>query len=76
MIVGRVAGHTATSLLNGQVLIAGGADLSTFSKVLASAELYDPTAGIFSATASMTAARNIPTATLLPKREGSHRWRR
>ena len=51
------SGHSATLLLSGQVLIAGGPD--------ATAELYDPTNETFSATGSMTVARSGHTATLL-----------
>ena len=49
-------GSTATLLSNGQVLFTGGqADNS--ATALASAELYDPAAGTFSATGSMTTSR-------------------
>jgi hypothetical protein len=65
-------------LPNGQVLIAGGVNLGG---VLASAELYDPAAGTFTPTGSMTVARVGPTATLLPSEkvliaggEGSSSW--
>jgi hypothetical protein len=63
MTTGRI-GQTATRLANGKVLIAGGEDAS-FSAT-ASAELYDPSSGTFSATGSMTVPRAFHTATLLP----------
>src|SRR5712692_4451136 len=56
-------GHTATPLLDGKVLIAGGANESG---ALASAEVFDPATGAFSAIASMNSQRQWHTATRLP----------
>ena len=58
--------HTATLLPNGQVLVAGGENTSNSSSYLASAELYDPASGTWSATGSRATARVLVTATLLP----------
>ncbi len=61
--------HTATQLLNGRVLVAGGIGVETAEFVtnfLASAELYDPTTGQWTATGSMADMRVGHAAVLLP----------
>jgi hypothetical protein len=60
MTMGRDS-HTATLLLDGRVLIAGG---ETFHESR-SAELYDPETGTFTATGSMVTGHVLGTATLL-----------
>jgi hypothetical protein len=60
--------HTSTRLLNGKVLYAGGGG-SSYTDLLASAELYDPATGTTSLVAPMNLPRRAHTAVLL--RDGS-----
>jgi hypothetical protein len=69
MVASR-AGHTATLLANGTVLVAGGAGSAEESACqchapIGTAELYDPASGTWSDTASMIEVRGGHTATLL-----------
>jgi hypothetical protein len=56
--------HTATLLADGRVLFAGGEN--TYQQVIASTEIYDPKAGTFTETGSMTVPRELHSAVLLP----------
>lgn len=66
MTIGRM-GHTATLLPDGRVLVVGGAGPSTTVAAgpLASAEVFDPATGAWTATGSMGQVRVGHTATLL-----------
>jgi WD40 repeat protein len=65
MTEGR-AGHTATLLRDGRVLVVGGTHTEGSGLGLATAELYDPVSGTWSATGPMQVGRVGHTATLLP----------
>ncbi len=61
---GPRAYHTATTLPNGKIIIAGGQDTST--DILSSSLIFDPVALTFNPTAPLNVARSGHTATLLP----------
>jgi Galactose oxidase, central domain len=65
MITSR-AGHGATLLPNGKVLITGGVSTGFPQSVLSSAEIYDPSAGMFTATGNMVAPRTRHSAPCFP----------
>ena len=56
---------TMTKLLDGRVLVTGGARGSGGGRFLSSAEIYDPEAGTWSNTGSLSVAREIHSAVLL-----------
>jgi uncharacterized delta-60 repeat protein len=56
------AGHTATRLVNGRVLVVGGLGINAAT----TAELYDPATGVWTRTGNLNRARVDHTATLLP----------
>jgi hypothetical protein len=62
MVMGR-SSHTATWMLNGQVLLAGG--FNSEDDLTGTAELYDPASQTFIATGALAGPRVSHTATLL-----------
>jgi len=58
--------HKAMLMPDGRVLVVGGFDRENNTHPLASAELYDPASGTWTATGSLGSARGRFTATLLP----------
>jgi N-acetylneuraminic acid mutarotase len=57
--------HTAPVLTNGQVLVSGGYSSSSSSAYLDTAELYNPSTGVWTLTVSMNYARYYQTASVL-----------
>ncbi len=60
------SGHTATLLSTGNVLIGGGGDCTSSCVNYNSAEIYNPTTGVFSPTGTMLVSGQGQTAVLLP----------
>jgi hypothetical protein len=58
--------HTTTLLANGKALAAGGESTPSAGTVFASAELYDPATGIWTASGSLGTARRSHGISLLP----------
>ena len=72
MTAPRADGHTATTLLDGRVLVAAGTELDIGSQLdaavvgaVASAELFDPRTGRWTAAGMLNESRSGHTATLL-----------
>ncbi len=61
--------QAAVTLHDGRVLICGGTSNANVGGVLDSAEIFDPIAGTFTPTGSMTVGRQGHTATVLPHGE-------
>jgi hypothetical protein len=57
--------NTATLLKNGRVLVVGGVNSAGPKAPLATAEVFDPTAGTWTVTGSMSTGRSDFTSTLL-----------
>ena len=69
-------GHTATLLKNGQVLVAGGANITYELDVTAAAELYNPSTGKWTETGSMSQPREFHTGNAAQERPGFGYWGR
>ena len=68
--------HTPQPLLgNGTVLVVGGFSDNLMTKLVSTAELYNPVTGTFSPASSPNVARAEHTATLLQNGKGPHCWR-
>ena len=65
MVVDRTDGATSTLLADGRVLVTGGTNGAVAPGSFSSAEIYDPAAGHWTLTGSMTSAHAGQTATLL-----------
>jgi len=63
-LIAARSGHVAIRLADGTVLLAGGQDGS--GNDLASAEIFNPATGTFTATGAMTAGRSFAAALTLP----------
>jgi Kelch motif len=64
-------GHTATRLLDGRILVAGGGDRC--GAVFETAGVFDPTSNTWTAVANMATTRQFHSAILLPTEESSLR---
>ena len=63
------AGHTATLLADGKVILAGGCADAECMRTLATTEIWDPATGVVAAGPSMPGPRHNHTASLLPTGE-------
>ena len=65
MVQSLRSGNTSTLLSNGKVLVTGGYQTSAPTTSFTTAELYDPTTGVFTSTGNMNYARQLHNATML-----------